>query len=111
LATEADDGMVRLPDGSGAFVASLPLPKTHWIYANHENVPPMPMRVGAGARRDALAKQIAEAARYAVRASTMNGREMDFDPDAMVQNLVVGLLGYWTEDGTRAPPSSRRGGP
>jgi hypothetical protein len=90
---------VRLPDGSGAFVASYPLPKTHWIYADHENVPPAFMRMGIGQERTELALQIASAARYAIRASTMNGKEMDFDPDAMVQNMVVGLLGYWTEDG------------
>ena len=90
---------VRLPDGSGAFVASYPLPKDHWLYADHENVPPAFMRIGIGPKRSELAKQIASAARHAIRASTMNGKEMDFDPDAMVQNMVVGLLGYWTEDG------------
>jgi hypothetical protein len=92
---------VRLPDGSGAFVASWPLPKTHWLYAEGQDEPPMPMRTGLGAERSALADQIRAAARYAVRGATMNGRETDFDPDALVQNMVVGLLGYWTEDGTR----------
>ena len=29
----------------------------------------------------------------------MNGKEMDFDPGALLQNLVVGMLGYWTENG------------
>ena len=90
---------VRLPDGSGAFLGSFPLPKTHWLYAEGHNEPPMPMRVGVGPRRSELAIDIKQAARYAIRASTMNGKETDFDPDAMVQNMVVGLLGYWTEDG------------
>lgn len=90
---------VRLPDGSGAFVASLPLPKTHWLYAEGRNEPPMPMRVGLGAKRNEFADQIRAAARHAIRASTMNGKETNFDPDAMVQNMVVGLIGYWTEDG------------
>lgn len=94
------DGIVRLPDGSGCFVASFPLPKTHWIYADGHNEPPMPMRIGVGPKRNELAEQIAAATRFAVRASTRNGKEMDFDPDAMVQNMVVGLLGYWTHDGT-----------
>jgi hypothetical protein len=89
----------RLPDGSGAFVASLSLPKDHWLYAAGENDPPMPMRIGLGPKRAELAWQIREAARYAIRASTMNGKEKDFDPDAMVQNMVVGLLGYWTSNG------------
>ena len=58
--------------------------------------PPMPMRVGLGSKRNELADQVKAAARYAIRASTMNGKEMDFDPDAMVQNMIVGLLGPWT---------------
>ncbi len=90
---------VRLPDGSGAFVASFPLPNDHWLYAEGRSEPPMPMRVGLGARRDELAQQIRGAARYAIRASTMNGKEKDFDPDAMVQNMIIGMLGYWTGDG------------
>lgn len=92
---------VRLPDGSGFFVASFPLPKTHWLYTEGRSEPPMPMRTGLGAKRNELADQIRDAARHAIRASTMNGKEKDFDPDAMVQNMVVGLLGYWTEDGRR----------
>jgi hypothetical protein len=90
---------VRLPDGSGAFVASWPLPKDHWLYAKGHNEPPMPMRKGNGPFRDQTALNIRDAARYAIRASTMKGKEMDFDPDALVQNMVIGMLGYWTEDG------------
>ena len=90
---------VRLPDGSGCFTASWPLPKDHWLYTDHDNDPPMPMRVGVGPKRNELAAQVKAAARYAIRASTMNGKETDFDPDAMVQNMIVGLLGKWTEDG------------
>jgi hypothetical protein len=89
----------RLPDGSGFATMSLPLPKDHWIYADRVDDPPAPMRIGRGADRDKLAAQIREAARYAVRGATMNGREMDFDPEALVQNMIVGMLGYWTEDG------------
>jgi hypothetical protein len=92
--------VMDLPDGSGCFVASFPLPANHWLTQPGYNEPPMPMRVGTeDPRREELAEQIRAATRYAVRASTMNGAEMDFDPDAMVQNMVVGLLGYWTEDG------------
>lgn len=92
---------VRLPDGSGFMTASFPLPKDHWLYSDGRSEPPMPMRVGVGRERDELAAQIKAAARYAIRASTMCGKEKDFDPDAMVQNMVVGLLGYWTESGLR----------
>lgn len=90
------------------------------------NVPPMPFRMGAkdtvyigldegdigsliksGQQRvptlklskEKFEKAIRAAGKYAVRCATMNGSEMDFDPDALLQNLVVGMLGYWTEDG------------
>lgn len=57
------------------------------------------MRYFSGCVNYILAEIIRKVGKYAVRASTMNGREMDFDPDAMLQNLVVGMLGYWTETG------------
>lgn len=89
-----------LPDGSGFAVMSMPLPKDHWLTAEGANVPPMPMRCGTDDPGRAIkADQIKAAAKYAIRASTMNGKEIDFDPDAMVQNFVVALLGYWTPDG------------
>jgi hypothetical protein len=108
-----------LPDGSGFMIGSFPLPKTHWIYGADKtesygsfNTPPMVLKMGAnemaiievGHRRDALDKRkmvdlIRAAGKYAVRCATMNGKEMDFDPDALLQNLVVGFLGYWTDDG------------
>jgi hypothetical protein len=49
--------------------------------------------------REQFSQAINEAGKYAVRCATMNGKDMDFDPDALLQNLVVGFLGYWTEDG------------
>lgn len=93
-----------LPDGSAFDVMSLPLPKDHWIYATdadgfHEP-PPMPFRMGyADPRREQFNEMVRAAARYAIKASTMNGQDSDFDPDAMVQNFVVGMLGYHTPDG------------
>lgn len=93
-----------LPDGSGFATASFPLPKGHWSTAEGYNVPPMPMRIGTGPERDILAEQVREAARYAIRAATMNGTVQDFDPDAMVQNFVVGMLGYWTPSGLSSEP-------
>jgi len=89
-----------LPDGSGFATASFPLPKDHWLYANGYNVPPMPLRMGCDdPRRQEFNEMVCAAARYAIRASTMNGKHNDFDPDAMVQNMVVGLLGYHTDSG------------
>lgn len=87
-----------LLDGSAFTRASVPLPEDHWSTKPGHSVPPMPMRIGTGPLRDALVEMVRDAVRYAVRASTTNGT-MDFDPDAMVQNMIVGLLGYWTEDG------------
>ncbi len=89
-----------LPDGSGFATMSLPLPKDHWSTAPGYNVPPMPLRMGTdNPERRAMNEKITAAARYAIRSATMNGKETDFDPDAMVQNFVVGVLGYHTPDG------------
>lgn len=103
-----------LPDGSGFATMSIPLPKDHWLYKDGENVPPMGLRCGQAEQlhilssrgdgvkivsRGELNKIVIAAARCAVRSATMNGKEMDFDPDALVQNMVVGLLGYHTKDG------------
>lgn len=94
-----------LPDGSGFATASFPLPKDHWLTQPGHNIPPMPWRLGIGPVRDQLAEKIQAVARYAIRASTMNGTEDDFDPDAMVQNFIVGMLGYWTSDGLSSDDS------
>lgn len=103
------DECALLPDGSGFATMSMPLPKNHWLTADDGTfeAPPMSLRdawVHAHGpyremMRRALADKIRVAAKYAIRASTMKGKEEDFDPDAMVQNFVVGLLGYWTADG------------
>jgi hypothetical protein len=83
--------MIQLPDGSGAHCASLPLPTDHWIY-HPASEPPVsiidrsPQNIAA----------IREAAQYAIRCATMGGTARDFDPDALVQNLIVGLCGYNT---------------
>jgi hypothetical protein len=100
MSKETTCGFTVLPDGSAFFTASFPLPKDHWLYEDAENNPPMPMQIGTGPERSRIAQDVRNAARYAIRASTMNGKEMDFDPDAMVQNMIVGLLGYWTPDGS-----------
>jgi hypothetical protein len=96
-----------LPDGSGFSTMSMPLPKDHWLTADPDgfNVPPMPMRMGTessliyGKTREMWANELRAAGKYAVRCATMNGKENDFDPDALLQNLVVGFLGYWTPNG------------
>lgn len=88
-----------LPDGSGFMTGTLPLPEDHWLYEK-QLAPPMPLRMGTDdPRRAEYNKLVSEAARYAVRAATTSGKHEDFDPDAMVQNFIVGLLGYHTPDG------------
>jgi hypothetical protein len=89
---------MQLPDGSGCFTASFPLPRDHWLY-EPTGEPPAPWRIGDSIRRGELADEIKMGARYAVKASTMSGLDDDYDPDALVQNMIVGLLGYWTHDG------------
>lgn len=94
------EGVRGLPDGSGFATGRMPLPKGHWLYVEGDNVPPMPFRMGtADPNRKNVAESIGRAVRYAIRCATVNGTEMDFDPDALVQNAVVGMLGHWTPDG------------
>jgi len=91
-----------LPDGSGYALMSMPLPKDHWQIKDPDafNDPPMPMRMGVdNSIRKELTKALIEAGRYAVRSATDNGKIVDFDPDALLQNLVVGMFGYHTYDG------------
>lgn len=65
----------------------------------------MPFRRGTDdPDRNNWEARIRSAARYAVRASTMNGAEDDFDPDAMVGNMVIGMLGYNTPDALSSDP-------
>lgn len=91
-----------LPDGSGFATMSMPLPKDHWLTKDQDgyNIPPMPMRMGKdNPIRKVMGKALKDAGRYAVRCATMNGKENDFDPDALIQNLIVGFLGYHTDNG------------
>jgi hypothetical protein len=91
----------RLPDGSGFAIAELPLPDDHWLRVERDGyeAPPMPLRMGTDhPLREDLCAAIWQAGKYALRVSTMNGKE-EYDPDAVIQNLVVGLLGYHTPSG------------
>ena len=85
-----EDGMVRLPDGSGFCVGSFPLPADHWIYGESEDGPPALATV----RDDGVnVAEMRRAIRNAIRGSTRNGKDMDFDPDALVTNVVIELTG------------------
>lgn len=89
----SDDYMI-LPDGSACGVISLPLPADHWIYSpraewdsQRDEYADCPLPVLPNDMRPA----VIAAAKYAIRAATMRGQDMDFDPDALVQLLVYTL--------------------
>lgn len=92
----------QLSDGSGFATLSMPLREDHWLYETDPAAPgysgpsPMPM---AGNCHDPLRlilqDHLQTASRYGIRSSTSCGREDDFDPDAMVRNIEIGLFGYY----------------
>lgn len=89
--------MVELPDGSGFFVASFPLPTDHWLYApgcqewdnERDTSADTPQPILDNSQREA----VKAALRWAVRGATMNGTEPDFDHDALVLNAAYALCG------------------
>lgn len=98
-------GVTALPDGTGFATLSTPLREDHWLYETDALAPgysgpsPMPM---AGNCHDPLRLILQDhlqvAARYGVRSATSCGREDDFDPDALVRNVEIGLFGYYGEN-------------
>ena len=91
------DNTTVLPDGSAFFTVSLPLPANHWLYApqcfewdsERDTSTDTPRPILDNSQRAAVVAAI----RYAVRGATMNGKELDFDPDALVQNAAYALCG------------------
>lgn len=87
----------KLPDGSALFLMSFPLPPDHWltqprVYATESSFDtvdkPTPILWRAIHEHNVRA-----AAKWAIRVSTDCGREMDFDPDALVMNFVYAICG------------------
>jgi hypothetical protein len=94
--------MGTLPDGSGFATASFPLPDDHWTNTMDALglEPPMGMRMGTdNPDRYTVARHLRDAAKYAYIATGIAELGEGHDPDAFLQNLVVGLLGYHTPDG------------
>ncbi len=90
--------MTQLPDGSGCFSMNFPLPVDHWIYQKAPDgfLPIAPntfLKIINPGQYDTLSDKIREIAQYVIQVSTNCGRAMDFDPDAMVQNFTMALLG------------------
>ena len=72
----------------------------HWLFAEGAEPAPMPLRMGEGEARAAMVKKVTAAARYAFRRATENGTKISLAPDELVQNFIVGMIGYSTADGT-----------
>jgi hypothetical protein len=77
--------------------ASFPLPSSHWIYQRdpdgfHPAQPP-PLFNESARLQPKLRQQLLEAMRWAVQVSTNCGRDTDFDPDALVMNLLTACFG------------------
>ncbi len=89
----------HMDEGSGVCVMSSPLADDHWLTEEKYESPPAPFRMGNGPHRLVWKEKIRAAGKYAMRATTRNGKEEDFCPDAWLRNLVVGMLGFWTTDG------------
>lgn len=87
-----------LPDGSAFAVMSYPLPKNHWLYADRQynDGEYEPVELGKPILTHELSDIVVSAVRYAIRGATNCGKEMDFDPDALVQNTVYALCGPFT---------------
>lgn len=95
LAQPEQSEVTVLPDGSAFGVMSYPLPKTHWLFAEreYEDGQHEPIELGNPILTHELRDAVVSAVRYAIRGATNCGKEMDFDPDALVQNAVYALCG------------------
>jgi hypothetical protein len=87
---------IKTPDGFAAVISML-LPRDHWIYKETGD-PPAPLKTESVKIRLELESFFKDVLKYAIRASTNSGQDMDFDPDAMIQNFCVGLFGYYPLD-------------
>ena len=102
---EKQESVAILPDGSAFGVMSFPLPADHWLYVPnvYRDDEYEPIDLPKPILTHAMRESVVAAVRYAVRGATMRGQEMDFDPDALVQNAVYALCGPYT-----TPPAAQR---
>ncbi len=110
LAAPVQGSVTVLPDGSAFALASFPLPNDHWLYRPHEYMPGAfdPVELPSPITTHADRERVTLAVRYAIRGATMCGKEMDFDPDALVQNAVYALCGPFGTVTQDTPPAAQR---
>jgi hypothetical protein len=90
--------VTRLPDGSAFFTQDTPLPEDHWLFAvdfpaaNRSELLDR-TNLGGVTDRDVAREKIKLAVRWAYRASSNNGKNLDIDPDSLVQNVLLALTG------------------
>ncbi len=88
-----------LPDGSGFFTASWPLPKDHWLYSKTDEKPPAPMltqtrlETVAAPTYGTMRAKIYAAVKHVYRSATAQGTDLDIDPDALCIDLANVLIG------------------
>lgn len=93
--TTPEQNVTLLPDGSAFYTASFPLPKGHWLYVPrvYDGVSVKPRELPTPILTHEQKAAVVAAIRYAIRGATCCGKDMDFDPDALVQNAVYALCG------------------
>ena len=113
---DAVDGTIHevgaLPDGSGFATMSFALREDHWLYERTpEGYAPLPkyhmLAPKQSLAREYLEPLVMDAVRYGVKCATLDGREDDFDPDALVGQARNGLFGLHTETGLSTDVSDR----
>ena len=99
------EAVTVLPDGSAFAVMSYPLPKDHWLYQERQynDGEYEPVELGKPVLTHEMRDAVVSAVRYAIRGATNCGKEVDFDPDALVQNAVYALCGPYTTPPHRKP--------
>jgi len=79
-----EETVTILPDDSSFFVTKMPLPKDHWLYSPRDS-----SYISITLHRD----DVRNAVRLALKRVTKDGKDMDFDPDALVQEVQFLLCG------------------
>lgn len=85
------DQLNRLPDGSGFFTGKMQLSKSHWLFNEKlygEEGPAHKIVFNDDRLRKEVEKRVTFAVKYSLQICTDYGRDMDFDPDAVVQAVL-----------------------